>query len=152
MGVSEPLLYVHWFRRFRTPDHVTGLHPTSRSTRAHKCHVTIVRMNDLVRPCHLIHKFGHTTVDPRWLMEDVLDEPITFLYNRYLDLHSFESRPAAMSCRAYKVRRPYVPAGQPQDVPCTCPSALRAALRVGTLGKAVREKSHMVLHVIGTKP
>ncbi|KAI0822410.1 hypothetical protein BC628DRAFT_1412307 [Trametes gibbosa] len=82
MGLATPLLYINWFCPFRVADNLSGLHPTSTLPRSPA---------DLVRTCHLIPKFGHDNVDPRWTQDDVLDEPITFLLNRYYNFHTFES-------------------------------------------------------------
>ncbi|CDO71946.1 hypothetical protein BN946_scf184940.g93 [Trametes cinnabarina] len=96
MGGSEPLLYVNWFRPFRTPDTITGLPPTSHSTRVRRRNATVVSIRDLVRTCHLMPKFGAEDlgVVDSWMLKDpdsdILDEPnMTFLLNRYYDFHTF---------------------------------------------------------------
>ncbi|KAI0714708.1 hypothetical protein C8Q76DRAFT_648762 [Earliella scabrosa] len=89
--VSEPFMYVRWFRPFRNPDHVTGLHPTSHSTRNHYRHVGVVPVRDLVRTCHLMPKYDTEEIDPDWTSANILDQPITFLLNRYLDYHLFSA-------------------------------------------------------------
>ena len=84
-------MYVRWFRPFRTPDPVTGLPPTSHSTRRNARNVSVVPASQLLQSCHLIPKFGTETIDPEWTSQDILDEPIDFLFNRYLDPHTFAS-------------------------------------------------------------
>ncbi|KAI0674506.1 hypothetical protein C8Q78DRAFT_1067505 [Trametes maxima] len=91
MGVDEHLVYVHWFCPFRTSDPVTGLASTSHSTHAQQRNASIMRMGDILRPCHLMPKFGTTTLNPEWQADNILNEPITFLLNRYLDFHLFHS-------------------------------------------------------------
>ncbi|OJT13041.1 hypothetical protein TRAPUB_10413, partial [Trametes pubescens] len=91
MKYDSPLMYVEWFRPFRSPDPVTGMPSTSRSTRAGKRNATVVEARDLLRPCHLIPKFGQEVLNANWAAPDLLDEPITFCFNRYLDYHTFDS-------------------------------------------------------------
>ncbi|KAI0644662.1 hypothetical protein C8Q79DRAFT_1001929 [Trametes meyenii] len=86
---NDALVYVKWFRPFRTPDPVTGLAPTLHSTQTQRRNTSIMRVSDILRPCHLMPKFGEDNVNPEWKEKDVLDEPITFLLNRYLDFHLF---------------------------------------------------------------
>lgn len=89
MKDATPLMYVEWFRPFRSPDPVIGLPPTSHSTRAGKRNVSIVEARDLLRPCHLIPHFGQDPVNATWTASDLLDEPISFSFNRYLDFQTF---------------------------------------------------------------
>lgn len=91
MRNDTPLIYVEWFRPFRDPDRVTGMPPTSHSTRAGKRNASIVEARDLLRPCHLIPRFGQEAVNADWDSPDLLDEPIKFCFNRYLDYHTFHS-------------------------------------------------------------
>ncbi|KAJ3008779.1 hypothetical protein NUW54_g3028 [Trametes sanguinea] len=96
MGGSEPLLYIHWFRSFRTPDTIAGLPATSHSTRAGRRNASVVSIRDLVRTCHLMPRLGHEDLDgaAAWLGKDadVLDErSVTFLLNRYYDFHTFDA-------------------------------------------------------------
>nr|VWO96661.1 Polyribonucleotide nucleotidyltransferase (EC (Polynucleotide phosphorylase) (PNPase) [Ganoderma boninense] len=88
---QEPLLYVRWFRPFRTPDPITSLPPTSHSTRRNARNVSVVPASHLIQSCHLIPKFGTDVLDPDWTSQDILDEPVEFLFNRYLDPHTFAS-------------------------------------------------------------
>ncbi|CDO75468.1 hypothetical protein BN946_scf184935.g4 [Trametes cinnabarina] len=91
MNMPEPLLYVNWFRPFRTPDTISALPPTSHSTRIHRRNASVVSIRDLVRTCHLMPKFGSEDLGrTEWMEKDVLDEgSLTFLYNRYYDVHTF---------------------------------------------------------------
>ena len=84
-------MYVRWFRPFRTPDLVTGLPPTSHSTRNNYRHVGVVPVRDLVRTCHLMPKYGTEEIDPNWTTTNILDQPITFLLDRYLDYRTFSA-------------------------------------------------------------
>ncbi|KAI0665542.1 hypothetical protein C8Q78DRAFT_1072936 [Trametes maxima] len=89
VAFDEPLVYVKWFRPFRSPDAITGLAPTSHSTRTQRRNTSIMRVSDILRPCHLIPKFGQDDSNPEWKENDILDESITFVLNRYLDFHFF---------------------------------------------------------------
>ncbi|KAI9069144.1 hypothetical protein FKP32DRAFT_1560290 [Trametes sanguinea] len=91
MGYTKPLAFVRWFRSFRDPDVITDMPPTSHSTRAHQRNVSIVALGDIARPCHLIPKFGSDQTNATSAGEDILDQPITFLLNRYLDFHMFHA-------------------------------------------------------------
>ncbi len=92
---QEPLMYVRWFRPFRTADTVTGLPPTSHSTRDQLRNVEIVPASRLVRSCHLTPRFRQDDLDPDWTPENILDQTITFSFNRYFDFHAF----LALSCK-----------------------------------------------------
>ncbi len=85
------MLYVRWFRPFRVPDPITGLPPTSHSTRNHVRHSGIVHARNLVRPCHLVPKFGQDVLDHEWTEDDILDENTPFALNRYYDYHLFHA-------------------------------------------------------------
>ncbi|TFK82539.1 hypothetical protein K466DRAFT_603598 [Polyporus arcularius HHB13444] len=87
--VAEPLIYVRWFRPFRIPDPIIGLPPTSHSTRDHVRNSSFIHARNVIRSCHLMPKFGLDVVDPLWKQRDIMDEPITFLLNRYYDFHMF---------------------------------------------------------------
>ncbi|KAI0713721.1 hypothetical protein C8Q76DRAFT_768689 [Earliella scabrosa] len=88
--VTEPLMYVRCFRPFRTPDSSTSnLPPTSHSTRNHARNVEVVHVRDVVRTCHLIPKYSEEDVEPDWSSATILDQSIPFLFNRYLDFHTF---------------------------------------------------------------
>ncbi|TFK88136.1 hypothetical protein K466DRAFT_489540 [Polyporus arcularius HHB13444] len=86
---SDPLMYVRCFRPFRSPDTVTGMPPTSHSTRNNLRNVAIIPMSKLVRPCHLMPRFAQEEIDRNWTSEAILEEPITFSLNRYYDFHLF---------------------------------------------------------------
>ncbi|RDX43467.1 hypothetical protein OH76DRAFT_1361159 [Lentinus brumalis] len=86
---QEPLMYVHWFRPFRNPDAVTGLPPTSHSTRDQMRHVEVVPASRLVRSCYLLPRFRQDDPQPDWTSENILDYPLTFAFNRYFDFHTF---------------------------------------------------------------
>ncbi|KAI0722800.1 hypothetical protein C8Q76DRAFT_793807 [Earliella scabrosa] len=89
--VTEPLMYVRWFRPFRTSDPMTNLPPTAHSTRHHARNIDIVHARDLVRTCHLIPKYSEEDVEPDWTSSTILDQSIPFLFNHYLDFHTFSA-------------------------------------------------------------
>ncbi|KAH9900748.1 hypothetical protein C8Q73DRAFT_636509 [Cubamyces lactineus] len=89
LNYNEPLVYLNWFRPFRTANRTTDLPPTSHSIRAHKRNVSILKVSDILRPCHLVPKFQGSNTS-QWAAEDILNEPLTFLLNRYIDFHMFD--------------------------------------------------------------
>ena len=93
----HPLLYVRWFRPFRGPEPNSGLYVTSRSTRNQSQRHSIVCASTLLRPCHLMPKYGQDDVDPEWTSSNVLDMADDFLLNTYLDYHMFHMLTPACS-------------------------------------------------------
>ncbi|KAI0741314.1 hypothetical protein C8Q80DRAFT_1273779 [Daedaleopsis nitida] len=89
-GYPDPLIYVQRFRPLRQADAIMGLPPTSHATRQSQRHVEIVRASDLVRSCHLIAKMDDEELANFDSDMDVLDLPLTYLLNRYLDFHMFD--------------------------------------------------------------
>ncbi|KAI0832135.1 hypothetical protein BC628DRAFT_1310479 [Trametes gibbosa] len=83
------LLYVRWFRPFRTPDGASGLRFTSHSTRNHQRSHAIVTARSLLRPCHLTPRF-EDAVDLDWTPSNVLDQPVDFALNPHIDFHIFD--------------------------------------------------------------
>ncbi|EIW62729.1 uncharacterized protein TRAVEDRAFT_113577 [Trametes versicolor FP-101664 SS1] len=90
---SHPLMFVEWFRPFRGPDRTGGLLTTSHSTYHQARRHSIVSASKLLRPCHLIPRFGGESVDINWSSETVLDEPVDFYLNHYSDFHLFHAAP-----------------------------------------------------------
>ncbi|KAI0349104.1 hypothetical protein OH77DRAFT_1465723 [Trametes cingulata] len=86
----HPLLYVQWFRLFRAPDRVSGLHFTAHSTRNLRRSHAIISANRLLRPCHIIPKYDDT-VDLIWTSQNILEQPIDFALNHYSDFHLFDT-------------------------------------------------------------
>lgn len=87
---AEPLLYIHWFRRFRTThDSTTGMYQVARSTRNHQPSSEVVSARRVIRGCHLLPRFGSAPVDRSWKSETVVDVETDFLLNHYIDFHLF---------------------------------------------------------------
>jgi hypothetical protein len=51
---THPLVYLRWFRRFRSPSPLTGFHQISYSTRNGRFNAEIVSAKKVIRGCHLI--------------------------------------------------------------------------------------------------
>ncbi|EPQ57716.1 hypothetical protein GLOTRDRAFT_36697 [Gloeophyllum trabeum ATCC 11539] len=84
-----PLAYIEWFTPFTARDAVMLTHSVSRSTRrGGQPNAEIIRMDRIVRSCHLVPKFG-TKVNSRWTADNVLEECKTFYLNRWLDVGTF---------------------------------------------------------------
>jgi len=86
----HPLVYLRWFRQFRSPSPLTGFHQISYSTRNGHFNAEIVSAKKVIRGCHLIPRFAAEPVDPSWITGSVIDLPIEFFLNRYIDLFLFD--------------------------------------------------------------
>ena len=84
----DPLLYVEWFTYFGTIDKDIGMHIIGHSTRNHHRRAEIIPVSNVLCTCHLIPRFGKV-IDPRWHMDNILDEKIKFYVNLYLRHHDF---------------------------------------------------------------
>jgi len=86
---ADPLVYLHWFRRFRPPEALTGLHVISPST-DNRCRSSeIISANAIMRGCHLIPRFGDSQVDPSSGPDHAVDDYLEFYLNSYIDLYMF---------------------------------------------------------------
>ncbi|KAG1811777.1 uncharacterized protein BJ212DRAFT_1483507 [Suillus subaureus] len=61
---SRALTYVEWFTPFKPPDPSSRMRQVSRSTRQLRRNAAVIHVDEIVQPCHLIPKMGHT-VDVR---------------------------------------------------------------------------------------
>ncbi len=52
-------------------------------------HVEIVPASRLVRSCSLLPRFRQDDPEPDWTSENILEQPLTFSFNRYFDFHTF---------------------------------------------------------------
>ncbi|KAH7908431.1 hypothetical protein BJ138DRAFT_1012802 [Hygrophoropsis aurantiaca] len=96
LGISaHPLAYVHYFRPLRSWDESLNMYRIERATRNHLPHAGIISLDKIVRPCHLVPRFGAGAVNPLWLKGEAITEARSFYLNRYIDFHLFEeySRP-----------------------------------------------------------
>ncbi|KAL0952541.1 hypothetical protein HGRIS_006800 [Hohenbuehelia grisea] len=85
---SHPLAYVEWFTPLRRFDKDVGMFAVQRSTRNHQRNAAIVRVEQLVRNCHLIPKFGQA-VPSLWSTDTVLEQCGSFFVNPYFDVDTF---------------------------------------------------------------
>ncbi|KAH7905274.1 hypothetical protein BJ138DRAFT_1138330 [Hygrophoropsis aurantiaca] len=87
---AHPLAYVHYFRPLRSWDENLQMYRIERATRNHLPHAGIVSLDKVIRPCHLVPRFGPGAVNPLWLKGEAITEARTFYLNRYIDFHLFE--------------------------------------------------------------
>ncbi|KAG1801206.1 uncharacterized protein BJ212DRAFT_1450096 [Suillus subaureus] len=78
---SQALAYVEWFTPLREPDPSSGLRQVSHST-------SIIHIDEIVHPCHLIPKMGQS-VDCRWTSANTYELASDFYLNSYIDLDTF---------------------------------------------------------------
>ncbi|KAG1876864.1 hypothetical protein C8R48DRAFT_745419 [Suillus tomentosus] len=78
---SQTLAYVEWFTPLRDPDPSSGLHQVL-------CLTSIIHVDEIVCPCHLIPKMGQS-VDHRWTSANAYELASDFYLNSYIDLDTF---------------------------------------------------------------
>ncbi|KAI0070403.1 hypothetical protein K474DRAFT_1741360 [Panus rudis PR-1116 ss-1] len=86
--VQKTLAYVEWYTPFTRVDDATGMYYVSRSTRNKQLNASIVNIEDIVGPCHLIPRFS-TTIDRTWLSEHILDVATHFFVNPYISIDAY---------------------------------------------------------------
>jgi hypothetical protein len=82
----HPLAYVEWFTAFANPDADSGLYKIRPSTRMGQRRASIIRVDELLRPCHLVGKVSGGTINDRWTSHNVLDKADTFFLNNFITL------------------------------------------------------------------
>ncbi|KAF9235882.1 hypothetical protein BU15DRAFT_89436 [Melanogaster broomeanus] len=85
---DHPLMYIEWFTPLKGLDPILGMHQISRSTRRQRRNATIIHVDDVVRPCHLIPKMGQEC-DRSWTSSNVYEVADTFFLNDFIDLDLF---------------------------------------------------------------
>lgn len=61
------------------------MHLVSYSSRNHRPHASVIPFSDILRTCHLIPQFGHSSAsDLGWTAATVHEEATTFYLNPYL--------------------------------------------------------------------
>ncbi|KAG0693772.1 hypothetical protein DFH29DRAFT_760452, partial [Suillus ampliporus] len=50
--------------------------------------VAVVHLDDIVRPCHLIPKWG-PKINPEWTSDNVYELSQSFFFNHFIDLNAF---------------------------------------------------------------
>ncbi|KAI0077317.1 hypothetical protein K474DRAFT_1596309 [Panus rudis PR-1116 ss-1] len=87
---SEALAYVEWYTPFTRIDNAIHMYYVARSTRNNIPNVSIVRVQDIVAPCHLVPRCNQK-IDPSWSSENVLERASHFYVNAYVSIDSFSS-------------------------------------------------------------
>jgi hypothetical protein len=83
---SGPLVYVDWFRPFRTRDSKSHMFKLQWSTVRHQHTSSIIFASQIVQDCHLIPLVGQSSTWPDGLSsETALDCCTEFLFNHYLN-------------------------------------------------------------------
>jgi hypothetical protein len=80
------LAYVEWFRPFRAREAATGLYTSGPSIQYHLVHAEVIPLDQIVRNCHMVLKFG---VESVLIQETVIEKCTVFYLNPWLDFHSF---------------------------------------------------------------
>ncbi|KII91968.1 hypothetical protein PLICRDRAFT_104706 [Plicaturopsis crispa FD-325 SS-3] len=88
--ITEPLLYVHWFRPLTTIDARTGMYSLCRATHQLQPKSAIVRASQVLRGCHLIPKIMDGPVSAEWTSENVMTKATDFFLNSHFDFYIFE--------------------------------------------------------------
>ncbi|KAH9014265.1 hypothetical protein EDB85DRAFT_1876506, partial [Lactarius pseudohatsudake] len=87
-GVEYPCALVHWFSCVGdSPDERTGMWVVEPD---HKSHVSIIRLDGIVRASHLLPVFGWGHVSTTLSFPNTLDTFTSFYVNKYVDHHAFE--------------------------------------------------------------
>ncbi|KAI0258067.1 hypothetical protein BC834DRAFT_799640, partial [Gloeopeniophorella convolvens] len=91
LGTDTGLLaYVELFTRLGPRDAPTGMFQVAPSTRNRRRHSYVIRVDDIVLPCHLVPKSSPPSAWPRrWKTHTVLDDASQFLVNTHVDLHTY---------------------------------------------------------------
>lgn len=85
---DTPLAYVEWYTPLQLYNPSLGMYQISRSFRNRYRRASIIPVNQIVRSCHLIPKFG-TKIGRMWNTDNVLEMADTFYLNPDLRLHDF---------------------------------------------------------------
>ncbi|KAI0070312.1 hypothetical protein K474DRAFT_1743277 [Panus rudis PR-1116 ss-1] len=93
---QKTLAYVEWYTPFTRVDDATGMYYVSRSTRNKQPNVSIVNIEDIVGPCHLIPRFS-TKIDRTWSSEHILDVATHFFVNPYISIDAYTT--SGLYCR-----------------------------------------------------
>jgi hypothetical protein len=85
---DTPLAYVEWYTPLQMYIPSLGMYQISRSFRNRYRCASIIPVNQIVRSCHLIPKFG-TKIGRTWNPENVLQSADSYYVNPDLRLHDF---------------------------------------------------------------
>lgn len=87
---EHTLAYVEWYTPLSRKDPGTKMYQVSRSTRNRKPNASIVGVERILGPCHLVAKCGQQ-IDSTWNSANVLDRAQVFFVNHYFILDHFVS-------------------------------------------------------------
>ncbi|KAH7904150.1 hypothetical protein BJ138DRAFT_1019522 [Hygrophoropsis aurantiaca] len=87
---TRPLAYIHWFRPLQAFDTNLSMFRLVRSSRHRAPNAAIVPVDRILRPCHLIPRFGAGAAQPGLTAYNALDTVDEFYLNRYIDFEFFE--------------------------------------------------------------
>jgi hypothetical protein len=85
---DTPLAYVEWYTPLQSFNPSLGMYQVTRSFRNRYRRASIIPVNQIIRSCHLIPKFG-TKIGRTWNAENALDSADTYYLNPDLRLHDF---------------------------------------------------------------
>ena len=85
---DTPLAYVEWYTPLTSYIPAIGMYQISRSFRNRYRRASIIPVNQIVRSCHLIPKFG-TKIGRSWNAENVLALADHYYVNCDISLHNF---------------------------------------------------------------
>jgi hypothetical protein len=99
-GVRQPCALVEWYLPLDAePDEVTGmwrvrshLQRRRRGEQIARRHMDLIRLEDIVRGCHLVPEYGERWIDHTHFSHSLLRYR-TFFVNHYIDFHSHECIP-----------------------------------------------------------
>ncbi|KAI0074540.1 hypothetical protein K474DRAFT_1765568 [Panus rudis PR-1116 ss-1] len=94
--VQKTLAYVEWYTPFARVDDATGMYYVSRSTRNKQPNASIINIENIMGPCHLIPRFG-TKIDRTWSSEHILDVATHFFVNPYISIDAYTT--SGLYCR-----------------------------------------------------
>ena len=83
-----PLAYIEWYTPLQLYIPSLGMYQVTRSFRNRYRRASIIPVDQIVRSCHLIPKFGKK-IGRTWNAENVLDSADTYYLNPDLRLHDF---------------------------------------------------------------
>ncbi|KAI0071637.1 hypothetical protein K474DRAFT_1712310 [Panus rudis PR-1116 ss-1] len=87
---QEILAYVEWYTPFTRIDHAVHMYYVARSTRHNVPNASIVPVQDIIAPCHLIPRCNQK-IDPSWSSENVLECATHFYVNPYISIDTFST-------------------------------------------------------------
>lgn len=87
------LAYVEWFNLCKTTPYAeNGLYRVQHAyTAPGKRDAAVIRVDQIIRSCHLLPYYPRSENDKVWRSSSVLEKCEMFYINKYIDLHTFVS-------------------------------------------------------------